>query len=53
MTGYCMLYERYMAPKDVRRKGCMNRKKQKRYGRKVCRHLQVFVTGMREEKVYG
>ena len=40
--GYCEKYRRPLSKKDMRRKGCRNRKKQKRYSRTVCKHLLML-----------
>lgn len=49
-VGYCRKYKWRMTPEDVKRKGCLSRKRQKRYRREKCRHFREFSLRVRMEE---
>jgi|GEM_PF-4404273 len=39
MKYYCKHYKTYLSWADMQAHGCINTKKQKRFGRKICKYL--------------
>lgn len=42
MDGYCKKHDCYLTSRDVREKGCKNWRRQRKFGRKVCKYLRRF-----------